>query len=229
MGYADRHWHRHQRQALPGEFGRRRGAGVHRPLTRPGRRARPPRRRRQGTIRAVRGGRGHYRLAVEAGAPVGADHDIAPLFAAAEAGDRAAVEVADRVAARFARGLAALLLVLDPGRVVIGGGVSRAGDTLLEPVRKHLRAHALVPVAVSASMLGQRAVALGAVRHALDLAEERVTAMRVCRWPMGGRPREPHRRPGRGSSGGDAARARGVDPGPSGWIPHGGCGFPDRD
>ena len=122
-----------------------------------------------------------HRLAVEAGAPVGDDHDIAPLFAAAEAGDRAAVEVVDRVAARFARGLAALLLVLDPGRVVIGGGVSRAGDTLLEPVRKHLRAHALVPVALNASMLGERAVALGAVRHALDVAEERLTAAQVCR------------------------------------------------
>ncbi|MGW8887499.1 ROK family transcriptional regulator [Streptomyces sp. NPDC055749] len=122
-----------------------------------------------------------HRLAVEAGAPVGDDHDIAPLFAAAEAGDRAAVEVVDRVAARFARGLAALLLVLDPGRVVIGGGVSRAGDTLLEPVRKHLRAHALIPVELNASMLGERAVALGAVRHALDVAEERVTAAQVCR------------------------------------------------
>ncbi|MFJ7493349.1 ROK family protein [Streptomyces sp. NPDC097727] len=116
-----------------------------------------------------------HRLALEAGAPVGDAHDIAPLFAAAEAGDRAAVEVVERVAARFARGLAVLLLVLDPGRVVIGGGVSRAGDTLLGPVRRHLRSHTLVPVELNASVLGERAVAMGAVRHALDVAEERVT------------------------------------------------------
>ncbi|MFJ9683260.1 ROK family transcriptional regulator [Streptomyces sp. NPDC101194] len=116
-----------------------------------------------------------HRLALEAGAPVGVAHDIAPLFAAAGAGDRTAVDVVERVAARFARGLAVLLLVLDPGRVVVGGGVSRAGDTLLEPVRRHLRSRTLVPVELDASALGERAVALGAVRHALDVAEERVT------------------------------------------------------
>lgn len=117
-----------------------------------------------------------HRLALEAGAPVGEAQDIAPLFAAARAGDATAVAVVETVAARFARGLAALLLVLDPGRVVIGGGVSRAGDVLLRPVRRHLESHTLVPVNVEASALGERAVALGAVRHALELAEERVTA-----------------------------------------------------
>ncbi|MEU6017028.1 ROK family transcriptional regulator [Streptomyces sp. NPDC047515] len=116
-----------------------------------------------------------HRLALEAGAPVGDAHDIAPLFAAAEAGDRTAVDVVEQVAARFARGLAVLLLVLDPGRVVVGGGVSRAGDTLLDPVRRHLRSRTLVPVELTTSVLGERAVALGAVRHALDVAEERVT------------------------------------------------------
>ncbi|MFE9859861.1 ROK family protein [Streptomyces sp. NPDC005780] len=117
-----------------------------------------------------------HRLALEAGAPVGEAKDIAPLFAAARAGDATAVAVVEQVAARFARGLAALLLVLDPGRVVIGGGVSRAGEVLLRPVRRHLESRTLVPVTVEASALGERAVALGAVRHALELAEERVTA-----------------------------------------------------
>ncbi|WP_309140515.1 ROK family protein [Streptomyces sp. PKU-EA00015] len=82
----------------------------------------------------------------------------------------------DRVATRFARGLAALLLVLDPGQVVIGGAVSRAGEVLLEPVRRQLRLHTLVPVTVQASVLGEQAVAYGAVRHALDAAQERMTA-----------------------------------------------------
>ncbi|GAA1374659.1 ROK family transcriptional regulator [Streptomyces beijiangensis] len=114
-------------------------------------------------------------LALRAGAPAGSgEDDIAPLFEAAAAGDRAAAEVVELVAARFARGLSALLLLLDPGRVVIGGGVTRAGDTLLEPVRRHLALHTLTPVQVSASTLGERAVAIGAVRHALDVAEERM-------------------------------------------------------
>lgn len=115
-----------------------------------------------------------HRLALEAGAPAGDEDDIAPLFEAAAAGDQAATDVVERVAARFARGLATMLLVLDPDRVVIGGGVSRAGDVLLEPVRRHLHLHALVPVTVHASTLGEQAVALGAVRHSLDVAEERM-------------------------------------------------------
>ncbi|MFF1506433.1 ROK family protein [Streptomyces sp. NPDC058326] len=127
-----------------------------------------------GPFERLAGAAAIHRLALEAGAPAGDEDDIAPLFEAAAAGDRAATEVVERVAARFARGLAALLLVLDPDRVVIGGGVSRAGDVLLEPVRRHLRRHALVPVAVHPSALGERAVALGAVRHSLDVVEDRI-------------------------------------------------------
>lgn len=115
-----------------------------------------------------------HRLALDAGAPAGDEDDIAPLFEAAAAADRAATDVVERVAARFARGLVAMLLVLDPDRVVIGGGVSRAGDALLDPVRRHLHLHALVPVTVHAPTLGEQAVALGAVRHSLDVAEERM-------------------------------------------------------
>ncbi|MEU6011653.1 hypothetical protein [Streptomyces sp. NPDC047453] len=52
--------------------------------------------------------------------------------------------------------------------------MSRAGDVLLEPVRRHLHLHALVPVTVHESTLREQAVALGAVRHSLDVAEERM-------------------------------------------------------
>ncbi|MFE0459905.1 ROK family protein [Kitasatospora sp. NPDC058965] len=116
------------------------------------------------------------RLARAAGVPLGPDGDTAPLFEAAARGDAAALAVVDRVAARFARGLAVLLLLLDPDRVVIGGGLSRAGETLLGPVRAHLHRHTLVDTEVAASTLGDRAVAVGAVRRALDLVEPRLTA-----------------------------------------------------
>lgn len=100
--------------------------------------------------------------------------DIAPLFTAAEAGDADAAAVVDTVAARFARGLAAQLLVLDPGLVVVGGGVSRAGTVLFDAVRRHLRRLLLVPVELRASALREHGVALGAVRMALDGAERRL-------------------------------------------------------
>ncbi|MGW2398103.1 ROK family protein [Kitasatospora sp. NPDC001664] len=116
------------------------------------------------------------RLAEEAGVALGPDGEIGPLFAAAAAGDPAAVAVVDRAADRFARGLATLLLLVDPGRVVIGGGLSRAGETLLGPVRRHLRDRTLTGAEVTASALGERAVAVGALRRALDVVEPTLIA-----------------------------------------------------
>jgi glucokinase len=54
---------------------------------------------------------------------------------AARAGDVVALQVFDEVGAWLGRGIAQLAAVLDPGIVVLGGGVSAAGDLLLERVR----------------------------------------------------------------------------------------------
>lgn len=99
---------------------------------------------------------------------------VAALFAAATEGDEAALEVVDRIAIRFARGLATLLLVLDPSEVVIGGGLSRAGETLLAAIERHLRPRILAAPRLVLSDLGGDAVALGAVRRALDHIEARL-------------------------------------------------------
>jgi predicted NBD/HSP70 family sugar kinase len=77
---------------------------------------------------------------------------------------------------RLARGIAAAIVVLNPSLVIVGGGVSRAGASLLEPLERRVRA--LVPVAprVVVSTLGDEAVALGAVRSALDEVEQTLFA-----------------------------------------------------
>ncbi|HVK22161.1 MAG TPA: ROK family protein [Actinokineospora sp.] len=106
-----------------------------------------------------------------------ADGDLAPLFEEAAAGSAAAMSVVDTIAARFARGLATQILILDPQRVIVGGGVSRAGDTLIDAVRAHLRRLLLVPVDLRASTLRENGVVLGAIRMALDAAEERLSAL----------------------------------------------------
>jgi predicted NBD/HSP70 family sugar kinase len=102
------------------------------------------------------------------------DDDAAVLFQAAAAGNRLAAEIIDGIAARFARGLGALCMVLDPDLVVIGGGLSRAGDMLLTVVERHVRRRTLTPPRLVLSALGDTAVALGAVRFALDDAEQRL-------------------------------------------------------
>lgn len=103
----------------------------------------------------------------------GPHNDAAALFDAASAGNPLAASIIDRVGARLARGLATVYLLLDPDLVVIGGGVSRAGETLLTVVERHLRRRTLVPPRLALSSLGDTAVALGAIRSALDDVEKR--------------------------------------------------------
>lgn len=100
--------------------------------------------------------------------------DAAAVFAAAREGDPAAVQAIDEVAARLARGLSALLLVLDPEMVVLGGGVSAAGQPLLAAIERHIEPLALARPALALSALGDEATALGAVRMALTDVETRL-------------------------------------------------------
>jgi predicted NBD/HSP70 family sugar kinase len=104
----------------------------------------------------------------------GGDHraiDAETVFAAAILDDPVATEVLDDLLDRLARGIAAAIVVLDPATVIVGGGISRAGERLRAPLEE--RIHALVPVAprVILSQLGDEAVALGGVRLALQTVE----------------------------------------------------------
>lgn len=54
----------------------------------------------------------------------GVSMDAAAIAAASRAGDRAAAEAIERYASRLARALAVVVDVLDPGVVVLGGGLS---------------------------------------------------------------------------------------------------------
>jgi glucokinase len=60
------------------------------------------------------------------------------LHRAAEAGEPRAAQVFEHTGLMLARGLACAVHVLSPGRIVVCGGITRAGEWLLEPVRRHL-------------------------------------------------------------------------------------------
>lgn len=77
-------------------------------------------------------------IAVAAGGDPAAAHGE-HVVAAAERGDAAALELMDVFAARVAAGIAGLVQVLDPARVVVGGGVCAAGDPLFVSLRRHVR------------------------------------------------------------------------------------------
>lgn len=98
--------------------------------------------------------------------------DDGAVFAAAEAGDAQAIERVDRFARTYAQGAAAMILTVNPDLLVLAGGISRAGETLAGPTRRHLQELCLDPPEVRASSLGVDAVAIGAVRRALDLSDQ---------------------------------------------------------
>jgi glucokinase len=86
---------------------------------------------------------------------------------AAEQGDLVARDVFGVVGTWLGVGAANLVAALDPDVVVVGGGVSAAGERLLEPARAALRQHLVgaadrsVPPLVAAT-LGPRAGLIGA-------------------------------------------------------------------
>ncbi|MFI5527096.1 ROK family protein [Kitasatospora sp. NPDC051853] len=94
--------------------------------------------------------------------------DLAEVFAAAARGEHAALERVDRFARTYATGAAAMVLTLNPDLLVIGGGISLAGETLAEPMRHHLEQLCTEVPPVRVSPLGTEAVALGAVQSALE-------------------------------------------------------------
>ena len=58
------------------------------------------------------------------------------VFDGAWAGARAWMELVDRYTDYLAEGIASLINIFQPALVCVGGGVSRAGDALLIPLRK---------------------------------------------------------------------------------------------
>lgn len=95
---------------------------------------------------------------------------------AAQAGDPVACAAFAEVGEWLGRGLVNLVAALDPERVVVGGGVSRAGDLLLSPARRTLAAHLVggahrtVPEVVAARF-GPSAGLVGAVVLARQAGE----------------------------------------------------------
>ena len=71
--------------------------------------------------------------------PKGLDGNAATaLFAAAAGGDPAAEKVAGRIAGYLTTALTWLAAAYDPERIIIGGGVSDAGDTFLSAIRDRI-------------------------------------------------------------------------------------------
>lgn len=96
--------------------------------------------------------------------------DVATLVAQ---GDPAAEQVWSAALAALADALTAQIVLTDPGRIVIGGGLSLAGPTLFAPLVAALRPRLTFrdPPPVVPAQLGDRAGLVGAALRAWDLCD----------------------------------------------------------
>jgi glucokinase-like ROK family protein len=100
--------------------------------------------------------------------------DLGAVEAAALAGDGVAVQVIREAAEHLGVAVAGLVNLLNPSAVILGGGLVRLGELLLEPLRQTVRARTLASsvdqARIVASELGARAIAVGAATLLLQRA-----------------------------------------------------------
>ena len=96
------------------------------------------------------------------------------VFDAAAQGDPAALEITMELLGRLGRGLANIATTLNPDLVLIGGGITGAGDAMLAPIRASIAALTPHPPSVMLSTLGGDGTALGAVRRAMEVVDETI-------------------------------------------------------
>ncbi len=96
-------------------------------------------------------------------------------FARARAGDLRATEGLAQVGRYLGIGIANMVSVISPDRIVLGGGISAAADLLLGPIRDELRRRvhttSIDEVEVVTAQLGTWAGAIGAAIHGAEAAE----------------------------------------------------------
>lgn len=98
------------------------------------------------------------------------------VFDAVKAGDPLAVEVAEKFGKYLGDGLASIACVVNPEAIVIGGGVSKAGEILIDYIRPHYEKnvfHGSRQVKFSLATLGNDAGIYGAAKLVLDAVENR--------------------------------------------------------
>jgi len=101
------------------------------------------------------------------------------VAAAAEKGDLVAQAIITEAGEYLGVAIANLINIVNPGMVIVGGGVARMGDLFLEPIRSSVRKRSLEAAVenlrITAAMLGRRSTSMGAVVQALSIALQNIT------------------------------------------------------
>jgi predicted NBD/HSP70 family sugar kinase len=101
------------------------------------------------------------------------------VFDLAREGDERALRVVEDEAVKLAHVVAVMITVLDPGRIVLAGGIGRNADLLTSPMHRELAATVPLVPEIVGGHLGDDAVLVGAIATAMDTAWELVFDRRV--------------------------------------------------
>ena len=101
------------------------------------------------------------------------------VFAAAREGKSWAKKVVSETVDYLALAIASISVVLDPEVVVLGGGVFRSADLLIEPIRRRLEGVIPYVPRIVASPLGRRAAVMGAIMLVLNATTEYFVVKRL--------------------------------------------------
>ena len=128
--------------------------------------------RRRGAFEEAAAAGGIVRTAQQLG--MGGSLTAESVFAAARRGDPSAARAVEAEAGLIAVGIATIAPVLDPDAVILGGGVGRSGDLLLDPIERELRSLSPFRPRILLSALGEDAVLHGAIATALEAGRRMV-------------------------------------------------------
>lgn len=106
------------------------------------------------------------------GITAGHELTMLDLVLAARQGDEMVTRLFSEAGTHIGTAVASLVNLFNPGMIIIGGGLSRAGELLLEPLRMTVRKRSLQAssrsLRITTAVLGHRASGMGAVIQALS-------------------------------------------------------------
>jgi glucokinase-like ROK family protein len=110
---------------------------------------------------------------------------VRDVAAAASRGDLLAQQILAKAGTHIGIAIAGLINLFNPSMIVVGGGVARTGDLLLEPVRQAVESRSMPAsvraVRITTAMLGKRSSAMGAVIQALTISLHQVADRKEVR------------------------------------------------
>lgn len=109
----------------------------------------------------------------------GSDLSAEQVFQAARQGQSWAQQIVAETVDYLALGIAAVIAVLDPEIIILGGGMARSADLLIEPIQARLTGVTPYLPRLVASTLGSRAAVMGAILLVLDATTEHISVRSI--------------------------------------------------